>query len=196
MNLFDLAGVAVPAGFRGDGLPFGVTLIGPRSSDRALLALADTVHRSSVTTLGATSAPLSRSSAVAPVLAAGHVALAVCGAHMEGLPLNHQLRDRGGYFIERTRTSPNYRLFALPGGPPHRPGLVRVNRDGAAIELEIWAVPTEHLGSFVTGIPSPLGIGQVELQNGATVSGFVCENYATSGAADITGFGGWRAYIG
>jgi len=71
-----------------------------------------------------------------------------------------------------------------------------VNRDGAAIELEIWAVPTEHLGSFVTGIPSPLGIGQVELQNGATVSGFVCENYATSGAADITGFSGWRAYIG
>jgi len=195
MNLFDLAGVAVPAGFRGDGLPFGVTLIGPQSSDRALLAMADTVHRSSVTTLGATSAPLSPSSAVAPVLAAGHVALAVCGAHMEGLPLNHQLRDRGGYFIERTRTSPNYRLFALPGGPPHRPGLVRVNRDGAAIELEIWAVPTEHLGSFVTGIPSPLGIGQVELQNGATVSGFVCENYATSGAADITGFSGWRAYI-
>jgi allophanate hydrolase len=196
MNLFDLAGVAVPAGFRSDGLPFGVTLIGPQSSDRALLALADTVHRSSVTTLGATNVQVSPSSAEAPALATGYVALAVCGAHMEGLALNHQLRDRGGYFMQRTHTSPSYRLFALPGGPPHRPGLVRVSSGGAAIDIEIWALPTEQLGSFVAGIPEPLGIGKVELKTGALVSGFICEAYAASGAADITGFGGWRAYLG
>jgi allophanate hydrolase len=196
MNLFDLAGVAVPAGFRSDGLPFGVTLIGPQSSDRALLALADTVHRSSVTTLGAMNVQVSPSSAEAPALATGYVALAVCGAHMEGLALNHQLRDRGGYFMQRTHTSPSYRLFALPGGPPHRPGLVRVSSGGAAIDIEIWALPTEQLGSFVAGIPEPLGIGKVELKTGALVSGFICEAYAASGAADITGFGGWRAYLG
>jgi allophanate hydrolase len=196
MNLFDLAGVAVPAGFRSDGLPFGITLVGPWSSDRALLALADTVHRSSATTLGATNAPLSAASAEAPTLAGGYVALAVCGAHMQGLALNHQLRDRGGYFLRHARTSPNYRLFALPGGPPHRPGLLRVPGGGAAIDLEVWALPTEHLGSFVAGIPAPLGIGKVELETGAVVCGFICEGYAASGATDISGFGGWRAYIG
>jgi allophanate hydrolase len=196
MNLFDLAGVAVPAGFRSDGLPFGITLVGPPSSDRALLALADTLHRSSVTTLGAMNVQVSPSSAEAPALATGYVALAVCGAHMEGLALNHQLRDRGGYFMQRTQTSPSYRLFALPGGPPQRPGLVRVSSGGAAIDIEIWALPTEQLGSFVAGIPEPLGIGKVELETGALVSGFICEGYAASGAADITRFGGWRAYLG
>jgi allophanate hydrolase len=196
MNLFDLAGVGVPAGFRSDGMPFGITLVGPSSSDRALLALADTVHRSSATTLGATNAPLSAASAEAPTLAGGYAALAVCGAHMQGLALNDQLRDRGGYFLRRARTSPNYRLFALPGGPPHRPGLMRVPGGGAAIDLEVWALPMEHLGSFAAGIPAPLGIGKVELETGAVVCGFICEGYAASGATDITGFGGWRAYVG
>ena len=196
MNLFDLAGVAVPAGFRTDGLPFGVTLIGPRSSERALLALADTVHRSSVTTLGAMNWPLPPPSDDAPVLAAGYVALAVCGAHMLGLPLNPQLRDRGAYLMQRTRTSSSYRLMALPGGPPQRPGLIRTTSGGAPIEIEVWAMPAEQLGSFVAGIPAPLGIGKVELQNGTQVPGFVCEGYAAAGAVDITEFGGWRAYIG
>jgi allophanate hydrolase len=196
MNLFDLAGVAVPAGFRSDGLPFGVTLVGPESSDRALLAIADAVHRSSVTTLGATGARLSPSAAKPPALAAGHLALAVCGAHMQGLPLNAQLRDRGAYLIQRTHTSPDYRLIALPGGPPHRPGLLRVAGGGAAIEIELWGLPVEHLGSFVAGIPAPLGIGKVELRDGTVVPGFICEGYAASGATDITEFGGWRAYIG
>jgi allophanate hydrolase len=197
MNLFDLAGVAVPAGFRSDGLPFGVTLVGPESSDRALLSIADTLHRSSVATLGATGAPLpSSTDKEPPTLAAGYIALAVCGAHMQGLPLNAQLRDRGAYFMQRTHTSPDYRLIALPGGPPHRPGLLRVAGGGAAIELEVWGLPAEQVGSFVAGIPAPLGIGKVELQDGSVVPGFICEGYAASGAADITQFGGWRAYIG
>ncbi|GAC1331597.1 MAG: allophanate hydrolase [Steroidobacteraceae bacterium] len=195
MNLFDLAGVAVPAGFRGDGLPFGVTLIGPRSSERALLALADRLHRSSVATLGATGRRFSRPSPGAIATASGHVALAVCGAHMEGMPLNQQLRDRGAYFIERTHTSPNYRLFALPGGPPHRPGLARVRNGGAPIEIEIWALPMSQLGGFLAGVPAPLGMGRVETQAGAEVCGMICEGYAVAGAADITESGGWRAYM-
>jgi len=195
MNLFDLAGVAVPAGFRADGLPFGVTLVGPQSTDRALLALADALHRSSVSTLGATNAPLPSAQPQARVLAAGHVVFAVCGAHMEGLPLNHQLQDRGAYLLERAYTSPNYRLFALPGGPPHRPGLMRVASGGARLEIELWALPAERLGSFLADIPAPLCIGKVETQNGACVAGFICEGYAAAGAADITEFGGWRAYL-
>jgi allophanate hydrolase len=196
MNLFDLAGVAVPTGFRSDGLPFGVTLVGPESSDRALLGLADTLHRSSVSTLGATGAPFPLAAVDPPALAAGYIALAVCGAHMQGLPLNGQLRDRGAYLMQRTHTSSAYRLIALPGGPPHRPGLLRVPSGGAAIEIEVWALPAEHLGSFVAGIPAPLGVGKVELQDGSVVPGFICEGFAASGATDITQFGGWRAYIG
>jgi allophanate hydrolase len=187
MNLFDLAGIAVPAGFRRDGLPFGITLIGPRASERALLALADTVLRAGV--------PEASLPKAAAALAEGFSALAVCGAHMQGLPLNQQLTERGGYFIERTHTSASYRLFALPGGPPQRPGLIRVSADGAPIEVEVWGLPSEQVGSFIAGIPAPLGIGKVELRDGGLVSGFICEGYAASGAADITRFGGWRAYM-
>jgi allophanate hydrolase len=205
MNLFDLAGVAVPTGFRGDGLPFGVTLVGPPSSERALLRMADGLHRSCVRTLGAMSWQLPPSvaippsfatsaSAAAPALAADHLELAVCGAHMEGLPLNRQLLDRDAYFLRRTHTAAEYRLFALPGTPA-RPGLIRVAADGAAIEVEIWALPAHQLGSFATVIPAPLAIGRVALREGAAVCGFLCEGYAATGSADITRFGGWRAYL-
>jgi allophanate hydrolase len=165
------------------------------SSDRALLALADTLHRAAAIPLGATNCPLPAAPLTGPALAPGHVAVAVCGAHMQGLPLNPQLRDRGGYFLQRTHTAPCYRLLALPGGPPHRPGLLRVASGGAAVEIEIWAVPAEYLGSFLAGIPAPLGLGKVQVLGGEEVTGFICEGYAAAGAADITSFGGWRAYL-
>jgi allophanate hydrolase len=196
MNMFDLAGVAVPAGFRSDGLPFGVTLVGLHSTDRSLLQLADRLHRAGVTTLGASSLPLPPRVAATPPLLPGYVALSVCGAHMSGLPLNGQLRDRGGYLLQSTRTAPRYRLYALPGGPPHRPGLVRVADGGGAIEVEVWAVPSAHLGSLISAIPAPLGVGKIELQTGLWETGFICETYATAGAADITSYGGWRPYLG
>jgi allophanate hydrolase len=201
MNLFDLAGVAVPAGFRADGLPFGITLVGPRGADRDLLHIAGQVQRASVATLGALQAPLPappperRVASPSARLRDGFVPLAVCGAHMRGLPLNHQLRDRGGYWLETTTTAPHYRLFALPDGPPHRPGMIRVQQAGARIELEIWALPTEQVGSFVAAIPAPLGLGKIELDSGALVTGFLCEGYASRGATDITSHGGWRDYV-
>jgi allophanate hydrolase len=195
MNLFDLSGVAVPAGFRADGLPFGITLVGPRGADRELLRIAGRVHRTSVSTLGALQVPLPERRESPARLRDGYVPLAVCGAHMQGLPLNHQLRERGGYLIEATTTAPRYRLFALPGGPPHRPGMMRVLKDGASIELEVWALPTEQVGSFIAAIPAPLGMGKIELHSGALVTGFLCEGYASEGAADITGYGGWRDYV-
>jgi len=195
MNLFDLSGVAVPAGFRADGLPFGITLVGPRGADRDLLQVAGQVQRASVTTLGALHVPLPHRPVTPGRLRDGYVPLAVCGAHMQGLPLNHQLLDRGGYLIEATTTAPRYRLFALPGGPPQRPGMVRVHQDGARIELEVWALPTEQVGSFIAAIPAPLGMGKIELDSGALVTGFLCEGYASEGAADITSYGGWRDYV-
>jgi allophanate hydrolase len=200
MNLLDLAGVAVPAGFRDDGLPFGVTLVGPNSTDRGLLEFAGRLHRAGVNTLGALkSAQPSASAQVQPAqetatLPPGHMTIAVCGAHMSGLPLNHQLRERGAYLLRSTRTAANYRFFALPGGPPQRPGLIRVADGGAGVELEVWAIPAEQLGSFAAGIPAPLGLGKLELEDGTHTLGFICEGYATEGAIDITAYGGWREF--
>jgi allophanate hydrolase len=196
MNLLDLTGVAVPAGFRGDRLPFGVTLVGPCASERALLPLAARLHRASVGRLGATGTPPpAEAPAAIGILRSGYVSIAVCGAHMQGLPLNHQLRDRDAYFLQATRTAPKYRLFALAGGAVPRPGLVQVGADGAAIEVELWAIPERHLGSFLVGIPAPLGLGSLEMQDGATSLGFICEAYAAQSGVDISGYGGWRAYL-
>ncbi len=123
------------------------------------------------------------------------IRLVVCGAHLKGLPLNHQLTARGARLIAATRTAPVYRLYALAGGPPRRPGLVRVAAGGAAIEVEVWELPLAELGGFVAGIPAPLGIGTLELEDGAWHKGFICEPCALDDALDITAFGGWRAWL-
>ncbi len=193
VNLLDLAAIAVPAGFRSDGLPFGVTLIGPAGTDRALVSIGARLHAASSSRLGTTNDAVP--SPVEPTPAPGYVHVAVCGAHMSGLPLNHQLTQRNGFLVRATRTAPRYRFYALPGGPPLRPGLVRTKAAGAAIDVEVWAVPHEHFGTFVAGIPSPLGIGKVELEDGTSCSGFVCEPWAIEDAEDITSFGNWRAYL-
>ena len=194
VNLLDLAAVAVPAGFRNDGIPFGVSIVGRAGSDYELLELAGRVQRARVERIGALDAPLPPLRQSAPP-AEDDISVAVCGAHMRGLPLNHQLTGRGARFLRRTRTNPVYTLYALPGGPPHRPGLIRVAHGGAAIEVEVWAVPAAEFGSFVNAVPAPLTIGKVELQDGSRVSGFVCEAYAAEGARDITSLGGWRGYL-
>lgn len=197
VNFFDLAAVAVPAGFRDDSLPFGITLIGAAFSEVQLLMLADRMHRASVDRLGALDVSFPASSMAAAKIegTSDRIPVAVCGAHLEGLPLNHQLTSRGATLLSRTHTASRYRFYALPGGPPFRPGLVRVATDGAAIDVEVWSVPAEHFGSFVAGIPAPLGIGKVELEDGTRVPGFICENDGIAGAKDITSFGNWRAYL-
>jgi allophanate hydrolase len=194
MNLLDFSAVAVPAGFRDDGVPFGVTLFAPAFRDRELLPLADRLQRAAGTPLGATGQALPETPPLGPDLRHA-IPVAVCGAHMSGLPLNPQLTDRRARLLRATRTAPEYRFFALPGGPPERPGLVRVDTGGMAIEVEVWAVPAEHFGSFVAGIPAPLGIGRVRLEDGTDVPGFLCEGLATAGAADITLLGSWRRYL-
>jgi allophanate hydrolase len=195
VNLLDLAAVAVPAGFRTDGIPFGVSLVGRAGSDHELLGLADSVQRARVARIGALDTPLPALSESGWPDTEDDICVAVCGAHMLGLPLNHQLTSRGGRFLQRTRTNPVYALYALPGGPPYRPGMIRVAAGGAAIEVEVWSVPADEFGSFVNGIGPPLTIGKVELQDGSRVSGFICEAYAAVGARDITSLGGWRRYL-
>lgn len=192
VNLLDLAAVAVPAGFRSDGLPFGVTLSAPAWSEEGLLVLAHRLQAAADLPLGATRRPFAGAPPPAP--RSGRLELAVCGAHMEGLPLSHELTARGGRLEVRTRTVPRYKLYAIAGGPPARPGLVRVDEGGAAIEVEVWSLPLEQVGGFLRGIPHPLAVGRLELEGG-WVSGFVCESAGLGGARDITDRGGWRAFL-
>ena len=185
VNLMDLAAVAVPAGFRPNGLAFGVSLIGPAFSDDALLVLADRYHRSHANVEGPALAM--------PSTPPGCVNIAVVGAHLTGQPLNNLLTGRGARLVKTCRTAPGYRLYALEGTVPPKPGLVRDDRfAGPGIELEVWAIPENRFGAYVEEIPAPLGIGNAILDSGDSVKCFICEPYAIAGAREITEFGGWR----
>jgi len=197
LNLLDLCAIAVPAGFQRDGLPFGITLVAPPFRDADLCVLGDAAHRAAVSTMGATRRELPAPrpvDAVAPNDAARAIRVAVCGAHMSGLPLNHQLTERGARLVRVCRTAPHYRLYAFTEFAPPRPGMVRAEQ-GAAIAVEVWEMPAERFGDFVDGIPAPLGIGTVVLEDEREVRGFLCETYALRGARDITELGGWRAFV-
>lgn len=188
VNLLDLAAVAVPAGFRTNGLPFGVQVIGPAFSDEGLLAVADRFHRSQTFVTG----PRVDLGPYPPEC----IAVAVVGAHLTGQPLNRQLVERGARLMKTCRTATEYRLYALDGTIPPKPGLVRApGFRGPGIEVEVWAVPSDQFGSFVAAIPPPLGIGSVVLEDGETVKCFIVEPYAVSNATEITAHGGWRNYL-
>lgn len=168
-----------------------------------LLRLADRFHREQAAlSLGATPATLADTPAITTTdlpkgsNTAGTVKVAVCGAHLSGLPLNWQLTQRGARLLGAVQSAPEYKFYALAGGPVQRPGMVRVNEGGAAIDMEVWELPAEHFGSFVDGIPAPLGIGKVKLADGSWVSGFVCEAIGVEGGTDITALRSWRAWLG
>jgi allophanate hydrolase len=198
VNLLDLCGVAVPAGFRPDGLPFGVSLIAPKERDYAVLRLADAFHRAQSPKIGATNVPLSGLGSLADAAPATQprIALAVVGAHLRGQPLNRELTERGARFVQSAKTAAEYRLYALANTTPPKPGLVRDPAfAGPGIEVEVWSLEAADFGDFVAKIPSPLGIGLLRLDDGTEVRGFICEPYAVLGARDITEYGGWRAYL-
>ncbi len=198
VNLMDLSAIAVPAGFRVNGLPFGVTLIGPAFADGALASLADRFHRDQDPTIGATGhrpagPALAEEAAGAPATDA--VRLAVVGAHLTGQPLNHQLTARGARLTATTRTAGGYRLFSLPDTTPPKPGLVRDPSGAGGVEVEVWELDTAAFGSFVAEVPPPMAIGTLELADGTPVKGFTCEPAALTGAEDITAHGGWRNWL-
>jgi allophanate hydrolase len=186
-NLLDLAAIAVPAGSRSDGLPFGVQLLGPAFSDELLLDVGSAWLGEPVP-----------DRAPAP----GTVLLAVAGAHLSGQPLNPQLLERGATLARTTTMAPGYRMYEVPGPLP-RPGVTRLAGDlvddaalsGHLLEVEVWNMPVEHLGSFLAGIAAPLAIGPVELADGSQVLGFLCSADGVDPAREITGYGGWRGYL-
>jgi len=196
VNLLGLAALSLPGPFRADGLPAGVTLIGAAGADYRLAELGRRWQASLHTRLGLThEAPATREAPLPPLASDEEsVAVAVVGAHLSGFPLNWQLVERGARLLETTRTAPCYRLFALPGTTPPKPGLLRVATGGAAIEVEVWSMPLKNFGRFVAEIAPPLGIGSLLLASGQEVKGFICEASALDGAQDITALGGWRAY--
>ncbi len=196
VNLMDLSALAVPAGFRPNGLPFGVTLIGRAFEDGRLSATGDALHRSlDGLKLGATGKSLAQTETVKTTGGKGRIKVAVVGAHLTGQPLNVQLQERKAQLLTTTRTAPGYSFYALAGTVPAKPGLVFDERGAGGIEVEVWEMDEAAFGSFVGLIPPPLGIGTLKLADGSLVKGFVCEPYAVNGATDITKFGGWRAWL-
>lgn len=193
-NLADLSALAVPAGIRADGLPSGITFIAPAWHDTALARFGQRWQESLRLPLGATGRAMPAPTASLPIAPRGSVRVAVVGAHLTGMPLNTQLTQRDAVLVEQTLTAGDYRLHALPGTVPPKPGLVK-SASGASIIVELWDIPLARFGEFVAEIPAPLGIGNLTLKDGRSVKGFICEPWAIEGALDITGFGGWRAYI-
>lgn len=183
VNLLDLAAVSVPGGMRDDGFPSSLTLIAGAGSDAVLAGLGHLVET------GERPAGL-------PSSGDGRITLAVVGAHLSGMPLNHELTSRNARFIKAARTTPDYRLYALAGTTPPKPGLLRVgDGGGAAIAVELWSLDAAAFGSFVAAIPAPLGIGTLRLENGESAKGFLVEAQAVEGARDISSYGSWRAFM-
>lgn len=210
VNLLDLCGIAVPVQTRAAANPpASVTLLARAGQDGLAATVAAGLTDALAGPPGATAWPTratGRPAAVAAHASApeagrdeveagpGELALAVVGAHMSGMPLNGELTARGARLLRRTQTAPEYRLYALAGGPQARPGLVR-DAAGAAIDLEVWAMPVAEVGTFLAGIPSPLGLGTLRLRDGTHVHGFICEPCGLLGAREVTAHGGWRAYL-
>ena len=193
VNLLDLAAIAIPSGMRGDGLPSSVTLIAPQGTDGLLATLAARIHAGSGAPMGATGLP-------APPAPApgrdGRIEIVAVGAHLTGLPLNRELTELGGRFVREVETTRDYRLYALPGTQPPKPGLLRVgDGEGVAIKAEIWSLDAAGFGAFVAKIPAPLGIGTLRLAGGHAAKGFLAEAAALAGALDISEYGGWRAFL-
>jgi len=201
VNLLGQAALAVPSGFTVSGLPFGVTFVAPGGSDAALVDLGLRWEASRALPLGRRLRVAQpghtqfQAQAQALPRAAATLEIAVVGAHLAGMPLHGQLVERGCRLVARTLSAPHYRLYALAGTVPPKPGLVRVGEGGRAIELEVYEMPLDAVGSFLALILPPLGLGSVQLSDGRWVKGFICEPAGLEGAADISPLGGWRAYM-
>ena len=195
VNLLDMCGIAVPTAQRSDGRPGSVTLLAGAGQDALVASVARGFEKDCSRTMGATKHAIASPKPLPPAQP-DTIEIAVCGAHMSGLPLNWQLTDLGAKFVRKAQTTTDYKFYALAGGPPARPGLIKVARShSGTIALEVWSMPKAAFGTFMAGIPAPLGIGTINLSDGTAVKGFLCEPSGLDGATDITTLGDWRAYL-
>ncbi|NOZ54074.1 MAG: allophanate hydrolase [Gammaproteobacteria bacterium] len=192
MNLLDYSAIALPSGIQESGLPAGITFFAQAFEDDALLAYAKRYCQKLQQCMGATEFLWYPTETVSNE-GVDTVKVAVCGAHLSELPLNYQLTERNARLVQATQTIPAYRLYVLQDGK--RPGLLRDDSDGVAIDVEVWEMSTKNFGSFVAQIPEPLGIGSVELRDKSRVKGFICEFHVIAESKEISRFGGWKAYI-
>lgn len=196
VNLLGLCGLATPTPAREDGRPGSVTFLAKAGQDGLLAGVGRRMERAGARRLGATEWPIPPAAEVAPRAQPDEIEIAVCGAHMSGLPLNGQLTERGGRFLRAGETLPDYRFYALPGGPPSRPGLVRgAPGSGGAVAVEVWALPQVAIGALLAEIPAPLGLGTLRLADGTSPKGFLCEAAGIEGAEDVTALGDWRRVL-
>ncbi|MBI3702085.1 MAG: allophanate hydrolase [Afipia sp.] len=196
VNLLDLCGLAVPAAMRADGIPFGITLLAPGGKDAMLASVGRVFHADTKMKVGATGLSQSPLAPLPKALGKDEIALVAVGAHMSGMALNHELRALGARFVEATTTAPDYKLYALKGTTPPKPGMLRVDANsGSGIQVEVWALSPASFGKFVASLPPPMSIGNVTLADGKIAKGFLVEAEAIKGARDITSFGGWRAFM-
>ncbi|WLA86936.1 allophanate hydrolase [Bradyrhizobium elkanii] len=195
VNLLDMCGLALPAAMRPDGAPFGITLLAPAGRDAALAGIGRVFHADTELPLGANSLPQPPLAAAPMQAGSGETTIAVVGAHLSGMALNHELTMLDARLLEETVTAPDYRLYALDTTPP-KPGLLRIEAGaGASIKLELWAMSPAAFGKFVAAIPPPLSIGTIRLADGRQAKGFIVEPAAIHGATDISTYGGWRAFM-
>lgn len=195
VNLLDMCGIAVPTAPRSDGRPGSVTMLAGAGQDALAASVARGFEQDCPRKMGATDHAIPNPAPL-PSAPSDAIEIAVCGAHMTDLPLNWQLTDLGATFLRTAQTTEGYKFYALAGGPPARPGLIKdAGPQSGAIALEIWSLPKSGFGTFMAGIPAPLGIGTIDLSDGTAVKGFLCEPSGLDGATDITALGGWRAFL-
>src|SRR3954470_13338679 len=196
VNLLDLCGLALPASIRSDGIPFGITLLAPAGHDAQLASLGRVFHADTRLAMGSRNLQQPPLAPLPTGVSSDEIAIAVVGAHLSGMALNGELKALGGRLLEATATAPDYKLYALKGTTPPKPGMLRVEAStGSSIQLELWALSAAAFGKFVAALPLPLSIGTVRLADGSGVKGFLVEPAAIDGARDISAFGGWRAFM-
>jgi allophanate hydrolase len=195
VNLLDMCGLALPSAMREDGIPFGVTLLAPAGRDAELASIGREFHADTGLSVGAKDTAQPPLAALPAALHGDEIPIAVVGAHLSGMALNHELTSLGARLLETAGSAPDYQLYALETTPP-KPGMLRVAPGaGTTIALELWALSAAAFGRFVAAIPPPLSIGTIKLADGRSVKGFIVEPAALAGARDISSFGGWRAFM-
>jgi allophanate hydrolase len=196
VNLLDLCGLALPASIRPDDTPFGITLLAPAGHDARLASIGRIFHADTGLAMGSRALPQPPLAALSAATSGDEIAIAVVGAHLSGMALNGELKALGARLLRATATAPDYKLYALKGTTPPKPGMLRVKAgSGSAIQIEVWGLSAAAFGKFVDSIPPPLSIGTVRVADGSGVKGFLVEPAAIEGARDISAFGGWRAFM-